>query len=74
MLETEAPRRIDPRVPPSWERFEITYRAAGSVCEILVENPDRVERGVASLTLDGIAVEEVRLVAGRANRLVVRMG
>ena len=53
------------------------YRFGGSRYEITVENPDRVERGVTALTLDGVPVEggAVPLVDdGGTHRVVARLG
>jgi cyclic beta-1,2-glucan synthetase len=44
---------LDPCIPTSWPRFEITFKYRASRYDITVENPQRVSRGVASVTLDG---------------------
>ncbi len=44
---------VDPCIPSSLRRFTITRRYRGAVYEITVENPDGVEKGVRSVTLDG---------------------
>jgi cyclic beta-1,2-glucan synthetase len=50
--------RIDPCIPTSWPRFEMTYRHRGKQrgithYAVAVENPSGVSRGVASVELDG---------------------
>jgi cyclic beta-1,2-glucan synthetase len=55
---------LDPCIPGDWPRFEIAYRHGSSTYHIVVENPDRVERGIRQVTLDG------RLVEGNAVPLV----
>ena len=45
--------RLDPCIPRSWPRFEITLRHGTSRFEIVVENPQGVQRGVAAAELDG---------------------
>jgi cyclic beta-1,2-glucan synthetase len=50
---------LTPNIPADWPSFEIIFRHASARYEILVENPDRVGRGVARVELDG-----VRLAAG----------
>lgn len=45
--------RIDPCVPRSWPGFTVTRRFRGKTLRIEVSNPLGVNRGVASLTLDG---------------------
>ena len=51
--------RIDPCIPASVRRFTVSRRYRGALYEITVENPDGVEKGVRSVTLDG------REIAGR---------
>ena len=45
--------RIDPCIPARWPRYEITYRFGKATYHIVVENPQGVERGVRSVTVDG---------------------
>jgi cyclic beta-1,2-glucan synthetase len=45
--------RFDPRIPPDWPNFEITYRSRSATYHILVENPHGLERGTPSVFLDG---------------------
>jgi N,N'-diacetylchitobiose phosphorylase len=45
--------RVDPCVPSAWPGFRATRRFRGRTIHIEVENPDRVCRGVRSLTLNG---------------------
>ena len=47
--------RIDPCVPRWWRDFEITYRRGRTTFRIKVENPHALNRGVASVELDGAA-------------------
>jgi cyclic beta-1,2-glucan synthetase len=44
---------LDPVIPTSWPRFELTYQHRSARYHITVENPHRVSRGVSSATLDG---------------------
>jgi cyclic beta-1,2-glucan synthetase len=48
---------LDPRVPRAWKAFEITLRYRATRYEIKVENPRGVSRGLASLRLDGKALD-----------------
>jgi cyclic beta-1,2-glucan synthetase len=48
--------RIDPCIPRSWAGFEIDYRYRSARYAIAVENPDGVQRGVARVILDGVAL------------------
>lgn len=48
--------RFDPCIPATWPGFEVTLRHGAARYEIIVENPDGLERGIAHATLDGIAM------------------
>ena len=48
--------RINPCVPKGWREFSLIMRLSGSEYRIDVENPEGVNTGVRSLTLDGDAV------------------
>jgi cyclic beta-1,2-glucan synthetase len=71
---------LDPCIPHDWPGFEISFRHRSARYEIVVENPRGVCRGVASVTLDGEAVEESRMMAvaleddGATHRILVVMG
>ncbi|MGE5315393.1 MAG: GH36-type glycosyl hydrolase domain-containing protein, partial [Acidobacteriota bacterium] len=45
---------LDPCIPKAWKGFELIYRRGSSRCEIAVENPHGVNRGISSWTLDGV--------------------
>jgi cyclic beta-1,2-glucan synthetase len=71
--------RLDPCIPRSWPRFEITLRHGASGYEIVVENPQSVQRGVAAAELDGakIAARPLSIPLkddGAIHRLQVRLG
>jgi cyclic beta-1,2-glucan synthetase len=44
--------RIDPCIPPEWKGFEAWVRVGEREVHVVVENPDRVATGVATMTLD----------------------
>jgi len=44
---------VDPCIPPAWKAFEVVRRWRGATFRISVHNPDGVEKGVKSVTLDG---------------------
>jgi cyclic beta-1,2-glucan synthetase len=46
---------IAPCIPPDWPRYEVTIAWRSTRYVIAVENPNRVARGVAAVTLDGVA-------------------
>ena len=45
---------LDPCIPHGWRTFEITFRYHSSCYKIVVENSQRVSRGVSSVELDGV--------------------
>ncbi len=49
--------RIDPCLPPSCKGFEAKRRFRGCDFDITVDNPDGVEKGVRSVTVDGKAID-----------------
>ncbi len=51
---------IDPCIASDWPGFEVTIRRGGASYEVVVENPDGVQTGVAAVRLDGedVALEE----------------
>jgi cyclic beta-1,2-glucan synthetase len=69
--------RIDPCIPRGWREFEIKYRRGDTTYRIKVENPHSLNKGVASLELDGAkqANAEVLLTAdGQTHEVRVVMG
>lgn len=52
---------IDPCIPAEWPGFEAWVRVGDSEIHIVVENPNAVSRGIASITLDGVRLESNRL-------------
>jgi cyclic beta-1,2-glucan synthetase len=48
--------QIDPCIPRAWPGYEINFRYHSARYEIVVENPQGVSRGVASVELDGQAL------------------
>jgi len=71
--------RFEPCIPSSWPGFELTLKYGSSRYEIVVENPQGVQRGVAAAELDGapIATSPVLILLnddGAAHRLLVVMG
>jgi cyclic beta-1,2-glucan synthetase len=68
---------IDPCIPKTWPKYELTYKAGRSEYKITVENPNGVNRGVTRIELDGVdhtgrdiavvddgAAHQVRVVLG----------
>jgi N,N'-diacetylchitobiose phosphorylase len=66
---------IDPCIPEDWTGFAVTRRWRGAVYMIQVQNPECVEKGVKSITLNGEAVDIIPVCpAGSINNVVVVMG
>ena len=68
---------IDPCVPKGFGDFTLTRKFREGTYHIKVVNPDNVEKGVKSLTVDGQAVEGcvIPYVAGKADyNVIVTMG
>lgn len=49
--------RIDPCIPKNWEGFKVTRHFRGAVYEITVRNPQHVNKGVQTVTVDGTRIE-----------------
>ncbi len=49
---------IDPCIPRAWPGYEINFRYHSSSYAIVVDNPQGVSRGVASIELDGQALTD----------------
>lgn len=49
--------KVDPCVPGDFGDFTVTRKYRGVTYHIQVSNPDHVEKGVASMTVDGTAVK-----------------
>jgi cyclic beta-1,2-glucan synthetase len=73
--------RIEPCIPSAWPGFTLHYRHGTALYHIHVENPEHVERGVSTITLDGNTLpdgmvpladdgreHEVRVVLGPAEK------
>ena len=69
--------RVTPVIPATWPGFTIRYRHGETVYAIQVENPNRFERGVAWLEMDGQRLTNGVIPLERGlvkHRVVVRMG
>lgn len=74
---TYAGLRIAPCIPRAWEGFTARREFRGAVYEVTVRNPERVCRGVRSLTVDGREVvgDVVPLFGdGRSHAVVALLG
>jgi cyclic beta-1,2-glucan synthetase len=66
---------IDPCIPPSWNGFEAWARVGEQCLHVVVENPDRVATGVATMTLDGVLLDsnQVRVASSATGTREVRV-
>lgn len=67
---------MDPCIPSEWKQFTLEYRYGRTVYAIEVRNPDGVERGVISTSVNGTAINgPVTLVDdGHRRNVVVTLG
>ena len=69
--------RVSPCVPASWEKFRVRWKHGATTYDVAVENPERRNRGVALVELDGARVDtsSIPLVDdGAVHRVRVLMG
>jgi N,N'-diacetylchitobiose phosphorylase len=67
---------IDPCIPSGWPGFDVVRKWRGATYRITVKNPDRVQKGVKSISLDGRSASLPIPVqaAGSTHEIVVTMG
>ncbi len=71
--------RIDPCIPPSWKGFEAWVHVGARKVHVVVENPEGVSGGVATMSLDGEPLSSDRIGVGQlagdgVHELRVRLG
>ncbi|MDO5400564.1 MAG: N,N'-diacetylchitobiose phosphorylase [Eubacteriales bacterium] len=67
--------KVDPCIPADWKQFDVTRKWRGATYRIHVENPNGVEKGVASITVDGKEVSELPVLnPGETCHATVVMG
>jgi cyclic beta-1,2-glucan synthetase len=71
--------RFEPCIPSSWPGFEVSLQHGSSRYQIVVENPQGVQRGIAAAELDGvpIAINPVLVPLnddGTDHRVTIRLG
>ncbi len=67
---------IDPCIPSDWDGFEITRKWRNAVYKIKVNNPDKIEKGVKSVLLNGKEIKGLVPIqpSGSINEVEVIMG
>ena len=69
--------RVDPCIPADWKGFDVSRRFRGATYAIEVSNPDGVQKGVRSVTVDGLPMAGNVLPvfeAGTTHQVMVVMG
>lgn len=49
---------INPCIPKDWPQYSITYRYLDTIYDISVKNPNGVESGVKSVSIDGVQIKD----------------
>ncbi|MBQ4364264.1 MAG: glycosyl transferase, partial [Oscillospiraceae bacterium] len=49
--------KIDPSIPHAWDGFKITRKFRGATFNIDIQNPDHIEKGIKSITVDGVKID-----------------
>lgn len=68
---------VDPCIPEIWDRYQIVFKYRETVFNITVENPDHIESGVKSISMDGKFLEDFKvplLTDGDEHEINVVMG
>ena len=69
--------RIDPCIPKKWKKAELRRPFRGALYEITVLNPEGVNRGVKSVTVDGKKLRGALIAPhgdGKTHKVVVTLG
>jgi len=65
-------------IPRAWPRFELVFRYRSARYDIVVDNPQKVSRGVASVEVDGVALGRDITIAladdGNTHRVRIVLG
>jgi N,N'-diacetylchitobiose phosphorylase len=67
---------IDPCVPPEWNEFKVERNWRGAQYNIFVQNPDGIEKGIKSITINGEITKNPIPIQpkGSVNEIEVIMG
>ena len=68
---------IDPCIPSDWDGFQVKRRYFGDVYNIIVRNPQHVEKGIKQIKLDDILLEKniiKPIKDGKTHKVEVIMG
>jgi cyclic beta-1,2-glucan synthetase len=65
--------QVDPCIPQHWAGFEVVLSTPQGHVQVVVENPEKVTRGVRRLELDGVEVQSEVALADLAGPHVLRV-
>ena len=66
---------IDPCIPAEWKEYSVCRKWRGGTYRIHISNPEGVEKGVKSITMDGKTVDVLPVIPeGNECRVEVVMG
>ncbi|NLE01968.1 MAG: glycosyl transferase [Fibrobacter sp.] len=68
---------VDPCIPSDWNGFTVTRKFRGSIYKITVKNPSHICKGVKTLIIDGITVQEKNIPVfsdGKVHEIEAIMG
>jgi cyclic beta-1,2-glucan synthetase len=68
---------IDPCIPQEWDGFTLRFKNNGTHYNIQIQNPEHVQKGVKSVTLDGEVREDLAIPLeedGEEHQVEVNMG
>ena len=64
---------IDPRIPSSWEGFNVKRRYRGKMLNITIKNPDHLNSGVKSMMVNGVEVNGNRLDVDKIDSELIKV-
>ncbi len=67
---------IDPCIPSDWSEYSIERQFRGAIYKIKIENPDQLEKGILTLSVDGDEISGNRIPihkAGSTCRVIARL-
>ncbi|MCU0463544.1 MAG: cellobiose phosphorylase [Anaerolineae bacterium] len=68
---------IDPCIPCDWESYDLTYRDGETVYHLHIRNPEKLNRGVVQVTMDGHILSDgtIDLISdGLQHEIEIRLG
>jgi cellobiose phosphorylase len=68
---------VEPCIPNDWKELSLTYRRGNSVYQVSILNPQGVERGVKSVSIDGSVVSDGKVIFtqdGKTHQITVTLG